>query len=1748
MKVDYDDDSGEKPLQSVAHEAPSPRADSCEEEFGSLPDARLTAFVSGLLLSAPAQSSACSLHQMQSDLFEAWSIGLLSASLPWRMICAFTVAGILNLNHEVFSVTLRQTPTLARYFSRLQSTVARRIWAERAAFPICSRYAQALVELLTSVQRSVSVAKDLPPDFFMFWGSVQVDAATPLSLCTSIEKSHSPDGQFWESDEGWVSSDSAWEVWTGTVEFKPVDWMAPSRSTVRTLMDGGDGPPLLRDGCVVMRGIDWDHVGRGKANGNDDGKDVYGEEKALWDKEKRLAQECDEADDTKKNVGSDAPSTGEDKVIVPTLDAADPAEENDYENPAESSDSQVLHMSDPPKITLESSDLATDTSEAKKDKKKKIPGPNLPIGIVLSIEPWEGIPGLGRRVRWNLTGIEGVYRFGGDGGLFDLCHVEVNSKGTRVKRRHPLPESSEQCAARHGFGARTLHNVLLRIRKAGKEQVVDNRMEYRHEGVLEWPDFGAGVRVSCTRRNDGTVSVEEMELLFGSKDAGWVSRFGHPSFVPGCVTVLSPTTSASPGGHAEPDVQSSISSLYEELLGSNTFKVQVLRNPADGSKLEIDSEMRLYRGRQSSSPCLHRLPPSLSPLPAPLTFDRENHAPSLSLSRNGRTVSCVSSDGGRGTAFASMGFTKGVHYWEVKLEQADVGSVFIGVAEKPIGSGSGSSYTFDSPPRLNRWHGWGFVNFRATYTSGAERVFGSHCHGGDTVGVLLDCDTGRLSFFFDGLKYGEHILNDLGCAFENLSPFGFNVDGCGSGGAGQGAPSGFESGPSSRFPAQGTIRPRTLWPVIGLRNHGDRITISSKWGTTFGVDGVVSLSNIVAVDEVLCKYSEAAHHAKPSTDVSFPPWFIEEAFSEFNRWSSASWTRCVSRGSGPYCLAGMGLDVDFDSSPLACAAASAAIGLREALLAGDRVKLSRSAGRILELAEEAVVLGAHQGCLYYRIISQKSEGGSLTEGGGRAWCWDESEAVDGLPFVAPSTERGFLLPKLARFTCTSAGGLRVIYDIGAVMRSDLEIFDGSVTLGTIPAGTIIPRIDVLDRRVNSCGVVRFRVRYEEFGEGWVSSRIRGGTEEFIVQPVNEADSEDTDEAPSFSTPLECAAAWYTIWKDIPGGDADVDRHLAALHVENVEQYSILISQAVIEGLTAVESDSILASAVNVISNYSDGGNALESSFKDVVAALSFALSTAGACDDISIPGASASANRSAASVLSDLKTLPSLQAILARIALLRSFNRRARLALPWISLRPCQEGSAILGGLCGHGTSPDRAGRSLVGASESWVQVPSAATKVRALKGLFFTSVKLDFLQSIVDATTTPTPLSHDEYELPREIRTVRINRLKAGRAMLGDDLGAKRKHSVFAQLHNETKSWGGAGLRRGYVAKGHGGQKRAFKVKLIGEGVNDYSGPYREAFTDAMTEVVTIDADGRCPLGVLDPSPNNTSSIGANRDLFMFSLNDRQLPSIGESRLGTSPAEDRIRRSFATLMTSRDETSREVEESLVFLGRLSGTAFRHGIPLDLPLPLATFWKALTEDPVSSAEKLLELDHLAHRQLASEADADDSPLLLWQQRMLNAFAEGLGNVLPVEILPLLTGEELRDTMCGNPEVDVGLLKQVVEYEGYTAADKVIEYFWETLQEMTNDERKRFLQFVWARNRLPMRKADFDAPFKIQKDTLKTDQALPSASTCFFTLTLPDYSNQEILRDKLLFAIQNVTTMETDFQTNSAEIAEGYRAF
>jgi hypothetical protein len=1718
--VEYENDDStsledDKDDEDLTRRSSKEKKSKIEMDVGPYPDARFVSFLTGLFLSKPVSKTIENFEEYQIELFEAWSVGLLSASLPWRMICALTTAGILNQCSSALPVVVKSFPTISRYYSRLRSTVSRRIWAERAAVPVCSRYCQAMVELLCSVTRVVNnEGRMLPISFMTAWEKIVVDAATPLPM------PETKNGCNWEVDDSWVSSDRGWEIWTGVMKRFAVDWKSPTQSAVRTLMEGGDGPPMLREGFVVIRGLDWDET----KYGNDDGKDSYEKEKEKRDEEKKSERKL--------------PKPSDSECLEATKEFSDPVEETMAETKAASADT-----------------IEDETANETKKKKKKSSSPKLPIGTVLSIEPWNGIPGMARRVRWHLTGNEGVYRFGGDGGCYDISHVEVNDRETRIRKRHPLPESAEQCASRHGFGVATCQSVLLRLRPSEKREMVDGGEVVVHrEGVLELPEFGSGIYVHCIFRPDGSFDVQEKYLLYGSKDSGWQARFGKPSYVSGTAVTLRPTVFEGESLHADIDSMLSNQSLFEEFVGTSIYDVDVLRNRENGSKVQVKSELRITRGRSSvrNNSCRPSMPLVEAPMPPPMHFDRSFHASSLSLSRDGRTLSCLSSDG-RGSAFGNVGFSKGVHYWEIKLEQADIGSVFVGVAEKP-NDGAGSLHAYDKTPRLDRWHGWGFVNFRATYTPGAERIYGAHCHSGDTIGVLLDCDSGRISFFFDGLKYGEHILNDLGCAFENISPFGFNVDGCGSGGAGQGAPSGIEGGRSGRYTAQGCVRPRTLWPVVGLRNLGDRVSFSSKWSSSYGVDSASTVRNILATEEIvqnLSNVKEGRRNSDMRPNLGIPRWFIDEAFGEYRRWNSGFYCRATTRGSGPFPLTAFGLDVDLDSSPSACASASALLGLNRALLSGDRVRLKRSAGRILELAEEAVVLGSFQGRLYYKIVSQKSEGGSLTEGGGRAWFWDESEVVDGLEPMNDSKSKGIVLPLMDRFRCTSSGGLKVVYEGGAVIRSDLEIFEGSLNLGSIPTGTVISKSDVLERRANASGVIRYRIRYEEL-EGWISSRIRGGEEESIVIPIrqstidlNEDDRGEAKVEKSFLTSGDCVLEWFKYYSEA----IDIRDSNSDIAIDSIDSFESIAAEGVIGGYSEVESDAFLTHTVGTICNFCEGGNPLDAPFDQVASAIEYATASV---EGRAIEGntlSSLQANTAACTAFESLgvQNLPCLQAIMARISILRAFNRRARIALPWMSIRPCQEGSAILGGMYGHGASIDRAGRSsnkeLI---SQWIDLPSIAKDIRNIRGLLFTSVKQDLLRSITEATTTPTPLSHDEYELPREIRTVRINRLRARRVMSADDIAAKRKYSVFAQLQDETKTWGGAAFRRGFVAKGHGGQKRAFKMKLIGEGVNDYSGPYRESFTDALSEILQVSASGNGSLGVLDPTPNNESSIGENRDLFMFSLNKTDWSKFPNVKQSLTCTEKSIRSSFSNLIFTGDESSREVEEALVFLGRLTGTAFRHGIPLDLPLPLDSVWRAMAEED-SENDALKELDSLAYQQHGDQKEK--SMLMLWQQRTLNSFIDGISSVLPVEIFSILTGEELRDFFCGNPDIDVDMLRRVVEYEGYDESDDVIGYFWEILREFTNEDKKRFLQFVWARNRLPLKESDFDAPFKIQKDNGNDgDQALPSASTCFFSLSLPEYKCKEHLKKKLLFAINNVTTMETDFQTNSTEIAEGYRAF
>lgn len=80
--------------------------------------------------------------------------------------------------------------------------------------------------------------------------------------------------------------------------------------------------------------------------------------------------------------------------------------------------------------------------------------------------------------------------------------------------------------------------------------------------------------------------------------------------------------------------------------------------------------------------------------------------------------------------------------------------------------------------------------------------------------------------------------------------------------------------------------------------------------------------------------------------------------------------------------------------------------------------------------------------------------------------------------------------------------------------------------------------------------------------------------------------------------------------------------------------------------------------------------------------------------------------------------------------------------------------------------------------------------------------------------------------------------------------------------------------------------------------------------------------------------------------------------------------------------------------------------------------------------------------------------------------------------------------------------------------------------------MDNSDRAALLAFAWGRRRMPLSNAGVQ--LKLDLLSGRGDEALPEAHTCFFSIDLPEYSSEETLRTKLLYAIHNCTAIDNDF--------------
>ncbi|XP_051993155.1 probable E3 ubiquitin-protein ligase HERC3 [Xyrauchen texanus] len=134
------------------------------------------------------------------------------------------------------------------------------------------------------------------------------------------------------------------------------------------------------------------------------------------------------------------------------------------------------------------------------------------------------------------------------------------------------------------------------------------------------------------------------------------------------------------------------------------------------------------------------------------------------------------------------------------------------------------------------------------------------------------------------------------------------------------------------------------------------------------------------------------------------------------------------------------------------------------------------------------------------------------------------------------------------------------------------------------------------------------------------------------------------------------------------------------------------------------------------------------------------------------------------------------------------------------------------------------------------------------------------------------------------------------------------------------------------------------------------------------------------------------------------------------------------------------------------------------------------------------------------------------------------FSRGFFKGCPVNAWKIFHPEELRDLFHGSREYEWKDLCQGATYEHCSPSDELIKNFWTVFFELSEENKMKFLLFVYGTDRVPAGGLSKLALMIVQLNLPEPDDCFPEAQTCFGKLHLPKYSNIDTLRNKLMHAI------------------------
>lgn len=171
---------------------------------------------------------------------------------------------------------------------------------------------------------------------------------------------------------------------------------------------------------------------------------------------------------------------------------------------------------------------------------------------------------------------------------------------------------------------------------------------------------------------------------------------------------------------------------------------------------------------------------------------------------------------------------------------------------------------------------------------------------------------------------------------------------------------------------------------------------------------------------------------------------------------------------------------------------------------------------------------------------------------------------------------------------------------------------------------------------------------------------------------------------------------------------------------------------------------------------------------------------------------------------------------------------------------------------------------------------------------------------------------------------------------------------------------------------------------------------------------------------------------------------------------------------------------------------------------------------------VTNDNRLLYISYVARHRLVSQPALQTA-----------AFLRGLRLIIRPSWLSMFNQSELQRLVGGDSRpIDLDDLRQNIMYSGlYEIGTDGLEHptivlFWKVLKTFTDSQVRDLLKYVTSTPRAPLLGFSQLRPIFTIRDAGRDQARLPSTSTCVNLLKLPMYTEEETLRQKLLYAISS----------------------